>query len=79
MEQSEIMDKIKYMFLRYGGIVWIFYILLMAVLSYYEPGVAVMGLLFFLMVFTWGPVSNNIDYCKVDKKYCIELKDDDKY
>jgi hypothetical protein len=58
-EQGVIMDKIKYLFLRYGGIVWIFYIILMGVLSYYEPGVAVMGILFFLMVFTWDPVSDD--------------------
>ena len=70
MEQTVIMDKIKYMFVRYGGIVWIFYIILMAVLSYYEPGVAVMGLLFFLMVFMWDPVSAYIDACMVDKRNC---------
>ena len=66
-EQSAIMDKIKYLFLRYGGIFWGIYVIIMAILSYYEPGVAVMGVLFFFMAFSWDSVSSYIDPCEVDK------------
>ena len=70
-EQSNIMDNIKYILLKYGAIGWSVYITIVGIMAYYEPGIAVLLVLFFVMVFTWDVVGQAIDPCLVDKRNCM--------
>jgi len=59
---TAILMRLRQLLLSYGGLPWAIYIVLIALVSYKEPVVGIMGSLLFMMIFTWESVGRTLEH-----------------